>query len=57
MNRSVLACWLLVFSMLAYAAYLAIAGRAVDAFLCGLLAVVALLMAGDKEAPVSLKGR
>lgn len=50
MSQSVLACWLLVFSLLAYAAYLAIAGRPVDAILYGLLAVAALLLASDKEA-------
>lgn len=33
-----------------HAAYLAIAGRAVDAILCVLLGVVALLIASDKEA-------
>lgn len=50
MRRAVLASWLLVFVLLAYAAYLAIAGRVVDAILIGLLAVVALLLASDKEA-------
>ncbi|MDQ0869018.1 hypothetical protein QFZ70_001491 [Arthrobacter sp. V1I9] len=51
MSRSVLACWLLVFSLLSYAAYLAIAGKVVDAIFIGLFAVVALLLASDKDAP------